>query len=160
MKTSIGCALAVMISLSCEQAAVVTIGTITSNWDSHRDGEVRIGVRVSRSSDVISLSSRLLDYITIEDESGRIDVWYNTVQRRCPPRLGATVTADGEVADIETTNPVAGETQTRPAFVAGSFAIDDEPPLADNEVRLCQLSLQEQQALAMEGPEGSRSFGR
>ena len=131
-----------MLSLGCEQAEVATIGTITSNWDSYRDREVRIeGVRVSRSSNVISLSSRLLDYITIEDQSGRVDVWYNTVQRRCPPRLGATVTADGEVVDIETTDPEAGETQTRPAFVAGSFAIDDEPPLAENEVRLCQLSL-------------------
>ena len=71
MKTSICCALAVMMSLSCEQAEVATIGTITSNWDSYRDREVRIeGVRVSRSSDVISLSSRLLDYMTIEDQSG------------------------------------------------------------------------------------------
>ena len=159
MKTSIGCALGVMMSLSCQQAEVATIGTITSNWDSHRDREVRIeGVRVSRSSDMISLSNRLLDYITIEDQSGRIDVWYNTVQRRCPPRLGATVTVDGEVVDIETTDPEAGETHTRPAFVAGSFAIDDQPPVAENEVRLCQLSLQEQQALAMDGPEGLEDY--
>jgi len=37
--------------------------------------------------------------------------------------------------------------------------IDDEPPLADGEVRLCQLSLEEQQRFAREGPKGSRIFG-
>ena len=155
MKRSIYGVLAVMMSLSCEQAEFATISTITSNWDSYRDGEVQIeGVRVSRNSDVMSLSSRLLDYITIEDESGRMDVWYDTARRRCPPRLGAAVTADGAVVDMQVTDPEAGDAETRQVFVAGSLAIDDEPPLADNEVRLCQLSLQEQQALAMEGPEG------
>ena len=103
-------------------------------------------------------SSRLLDYITLEDESGRIDVWYNTAQRPCPPRRGARVTAKGEVVDMTMTNVETGDPETRQAFVAGSFSIDDEPPLADGEVRLCQLSLEEQQRFAMEGPEGLEDF--
>jgi hypothetical protein len=145
--------------LSCEQAEFATISAITSNWDSYKDRGVQIeGVRVTRNSGVISVSSRLLDYIAIEDESGRMNVWYSTVQRRCPPRMGATVTVDGNVVDMQTTDAETGETGTRQAFVAGSFSIENEPPLGDGEVRVCQLSLEEQQMLAMKGPEALEDY--
>ena len=98
------------------------------------------------------------DYIVMEDESGRMDVWYNTAQRRCPPRLGATVTADGNVVDVAMMDIATGERVTRQVFVAGSISIDDEPPLADDEVRLCQLPMAEQQMLALEGLERLEDF--
>ena len=155
MKRSIYLALTVGTLLSCEHAEVASISAITANWEAYRGRSVQLeGLRVSRDSNVIASSSRLLDYVTIEDESGRVDVWYDVARRRCPPRLGATVTADGEVTDISATDAQTGDTATRQVFVAGSFSIVDEPPLEDGEVRLCQLSLEDQQMYAEEGSEG------
>lgn len=144
--------LVVLALLSCGRAESTPISTITSDLGSYEDGNVHIeGARVSRDPNALRLSSPLFDYIVMEDESGRMDVWYNTGQRRCPPRLGATVTADGNVVDIAMMDLATGGTETRQVFVAGSFSIDDEPPLADDEVRFCQLPMVEQQMLALEG---------
>ena len=74
-----------------------------------------------------------------------------------PPRLGATLTARGNVVDVAMMD-ATGETVTRQVFVAGSISIDDEPPLADDEVRLCQLPMAEQQMLALEGLERLEDF--
>ncbi len=93
-----------------------------------------------------------LSYVTLEDESGRIKVWYDIASRRCPPRLGATLTVTGKVA-------VKGQ-DARRVFVAKSISSANVPTLADNEVRLCQLSLQEQQIHAEEGPEALRDYWR
>ncbi len=151
--------LMVLALLSCGRADRTPIGTITSDLDSHEDGDVRIeGARVSRDSNAIRPSSRLLDYIVMEDESGRMDVWYNTGQRRCPPRLGATLTAVGNVVDVGMMDTATGGTVTRQVFIAGSFSIDDEPPLVDDEVRFCQLPMAEQQMLALEGLERLEDF--
>lgn len=82
-----------------------------------------------------------------------MDVWYDTVQGRCPPRIGAKVIADGKTKAITLLDTSIGDSATRQAFIAARFSVDDEPPLAAGEVRLCKLSLQEQQRLAMDGPE-------
>ena len=154
MKRTIYHALAVMVLVSCEHAELATISMITSDLDSYMDRKVQIeGVRVPRKSGMVSVSSRLHDYMEIEDESGRMNVWYNSAWRGCPPRLGATVIADGNVVDMQTTDTETGDTKTRQVFVAALFSIDDEPPLGDGEVRLCQLPIQEQQMFVEEGPD-------
>ena len=117
MKRTIYLALAVMVVVSCEQAELATISMITSDLDSYMDRKVQIkGVRVPRESGMVSVSSRLHDYMEIEDESGRMNLWYNTAQRRCPPRLGATVIADGNVVDMQTTDTETGDMKTRQVF--------------------------------------------
>ena len=75
-----------------------------------------------------------------------------------PPATGRQSDGERRGRGYEDDNFRNGGPGDPAGVVAGSFSIDDEPPLADGEVRLCQLSLEEQQRFAMEGPEGLEDF--
>lgn len=137
----------------CEQAEVASAAQVTANKHAYMDEVVRLkGRRVKRNDNGFLISTGRVDYVVLEDESGRIRVWYDIAKWRCPPRIGATLSAEGKV--------VASGPDKRRIFLARSMSIDSEPPLADNEVRMCQLSLNEQQIEAESGADGLRDYWR
>ncbi len=145
--------LLVMLLAGCDSTELSSAAAINAQPDAYMDGLVQLtGTHVQRNRDQFFISTGRLDYIVLEDPSARIRIWYDVAERRCAPRLGAALTVTGKV--------VAPGADARPIFVARSISADDEPPLADDEVRLCQLSLQEQQIQAEEGPEGLQEFWR
>jgi len=160
MKKFIPSILLLMPLLGCgqvEQAELSRTNEINSNPEAYMTEDVRLEgahvAHVQESEEDLELSYvNALKYVILEDESGRIKIWYGIGSRRCSPRLGATLTVTGKVA-------VKGQA-ARSIFVAKSISATNEPPLADNEVRLCQLSLQEQQINAEEGPQGLRDYWR
>ena len=159
MNKIIPCMLPLMLLLGCDgQAELSSVNEINSNREAYMDDVVRLeGVLVESDQNMVYLSVGRLDYFTLEDNSGRMRVWYDIARRRCPPRLNAVLTVTGKVVTAEV---VTTEQDTRPIFVARSISVDNEPPLAENEVRMCQLSLNEQQIHAEEGPQGLRDYWR
>ncbi len=137
----------------CGQAELSTAAAINADLEAHMEELVQLeGTHVDRNDNAFFISTGRMNYLMLEDDSGRIRVWYDIAGRRCPPRLGARLSVEGKV--------VAAEQDQRHIFAAKSISIDDEPPLADREVRMCQLSLQEQQIHAEYGPEGLQDYWR
>ena len=137
--------------LGCGKAELSSAAAINADREAYMDEPVRLeGTHVKRNNSMFVISTGRLEYLVLEDDSGRIRVWYAIAGRRCPPRLGARLTVEGKVV-------AAGQDQ-RHIFAAKSISIDDEPPLADDEVRMCQLSLNEQQLHAEYGPDGLQDY--
>ena len=146
-------ALPIVLS-ACGAPDTTAILSVSSNMNAYIDTPVTIsGTRVPRNNNIQYVSLGVLDYLSIEDDSGRINIWYDVTRRRCPPRLGATVTVTGKVV-------VSDGPQPSRQFVAQKLSVDNEPPLRDNEIRLCSLSLNEQQIHAMEGLEALHAYWR
>ena len=137
----------------CGQAELSTAAAINADGEQFMAEPVRLeGTHVARNSDVMAMPMGRMDFLELEDASGRVRVWYDIARHRCPPRLGARLTVEGKV--------VSGAEDRQHVFAAKSITIDDEPDLADNEIRLCQLSLNEQQIHAEYGPEGLLEYWR
>jgi hypothetical protein len=153
MKTRTAAILLSMLLAGCGQVERIDVSTVTENMVAHTQNLVRLeGTRVKRSRYVRAVSVGTHDYFVLEDESGRIRVWYDTVRRRCPPRLGAQVIVEGKV--VETGH------EKRLLFLARSISIEHEAPLADNEVRLCQLSRAESEIYWRGGREELLAYWR
>lgn len=135
----------------CDQTEVFSSNAINANREAFMEEIVRLeGVHVDRDDDEYAYFNGRRDYLTLEDHTGRIKVWYDTATRRCPPRLGAQITVTGKV--------MMSGPDSNPDFVANSISVDTEPALADNEVRMCQLSINEQQIYAEQGPAGLSEY--
>ena len=137
----------------CGQAELTKTAAIKADRKAYMDEEVRLeGQHVKRNSNLRLITTAPINYFVLQDDSGPIRIWYNTARRRCPPRVGAQLTVEGKVVDTKQSLGLV--------FVAESISIDDEPPLADNEVRMCQLSINEAQIEAEFGPDGLREYWR
>ena len=135
----------------CEQAKPVDAKDVTSNWEAYTDNVVQIeGKHIKRNKNLIYIPMGRLDFFVLEDNSGRIRVWYDRFRNRCPPRIDASLKVEGKV--------VTNEKDGKHLFLAKSISIEDEPSLADNEVRMCQLSMQEQQIHSREGMDGLKKY--
>ena len=88
-------------------------------------------------------------YFTIEDETGKLNVWYSG---GCPPRMGARVTVTGKV--------IKPERSTFHMFAADRLKIESSPPLGENEVRLCQLTREEFEIHETQGLEALQEYWR
>ena len=131
---------------ACGHTERVDISTVTENMAAHMEALVRLeGTRVKRNPYITMITLGTQNYFVLEDSSGKIRVWYNTLQHRCPPRLGAQVVVEGKV--VETKNA------KQKLFVARSISIESEPPLADDEIRACQLSHAESEIYQTQGLE-------
>lgn len=146
-------ALLAVCLFGCGQADLSSAAAINANKEIYMDEVVRLeGKHVKRNRNSQFISTGRIDYLVLEDDSGRIRVWYDTADWHCPPRLGAHLSVAGKV--------VAAGSDGRLIFAARSMSIENEPPLADNEVRMCQLSLDEQRIESESGPAGLRDYWR
>jgi hypothetical protein len=139
--------------LGCGQAELTSTAAIKADRKAFMDEVVRLeGRHVRRNSNMSFVTTAPVNFIVLEDESGTIRVWYNTARRRCPPRTGAQLVVEGKVV----------ESQRDPGhvFLAESITTESGPQLADNEVRLCQLSINEAQIEAEYGPDGLKDYWR
>lgn len=139
--------------MGCGKPELTSAAAIQADRTAFMDTVVRLeGRHVKRNSNVRLITTAPINYFVLEDDSGPIRIWYNTAKRRCPPRLGAQLTVAGKVVDTQR--------DLGNVFVAESISIDHEPPLAPNEVRMCQLSLNEAQIEAEFGPQGLLDYWR
>lgn len=139
--------------VGCGQAELASTAAIKADRKAYMDDVFRLeGQHVKRNSNLRLITTAPINYFVLQDDSGPIRIWYNTARRRCPPRLGAQLTVEGKVVDTKQSLGLV--------FVAESISIDDEPPLADNEIRMCQLSINEAQIEAEFGPDGLRDYWR
>ena len=135
----------------CEKAELVTARAVTADRGAYMEGVVRLqGERVKDTGLMRYITTGLLREFILEDDSGRIRVFYNSAGWRCPPRTGAKLAVTGKVV----------ENGKRLIFVAKSISIEDQLALAENQVRLCQLDRREAEAYAEQGVEGLRDYWR
>lgn len=163
MKTESMFIFSALLLLGCGRVEYASTSDIQADWGAYADREVRIaGRRVAEHSNMRLVTTGGMDYITIEDASGEMQVWYNgpRLRIRCPPRIGSELTVAGTVREISVVNPDAAEMEIRRIFAAETISIDSEPPLDSDKVRLCQLSLEEQSRYAYEGPDGLEDHWR
>ena len=137
----------------CGQAELTSAAAINADRKAFMDEAVRLeGRHVKGDPGVHLVTTAPVNFFVLEDNSGSIRVWYNTSRRHCPPRTGAQLSVEGKVVD--------SQHDLGHVFVAESISTISEPQLADNEVRLCQLSLNEAQIEAEYGPDGLKDYWR
>jgi len=132
----------------CTQSEPTTAAAIYSDLPGHLDRSVSLsGTVVRRDSRVTYVWIGAANYFTLKDESGRLNIWYG-IGMRCPPRIGSEVSVTGKVVKPDENSPYL--------FSARSVSIESSPTLGENEVRLCQLPVEELRIHEMEGPEALR----
>jgi hypothetical protein len=141
-----------LVSLSgCSRAEPVTVDSLVSDMAGYAGERVRIGGEVVRPDGRRIYVSIGNDYFTVEDDTGRIDVWYGP-GLRCPPRVGSRVEVVGRVVKPQDTS--------FHIFSAISLSIDSEPPLAEDQVRRCSLSFREIEIYETQGEEALQAYWR
>jgi hypothetical protein len=139
--------------VGCVQPELASAAKINADKEAYTDEVVRLqGRHVKENGSLNFITTAPISYFVLEDDSGKIRVWYNTARRRCPPRIGAQLTVEGKVVDTKS--------DIGHAFTAESISINDEPPLAANEVRSCQLSYNEAEIEATRGREALLAYWR
>jgi len=127
----------------------VTVEQLRGDWTGHEGRELAIeGTVVDPDSAVEYVTVAPSRYFAVDDGTGTLNVWYNAVKLRCPPREGTTVSVTGTVRKPKN--------KDFHVFAARWLEVREELPQAEHEVRRCELSYDEQRILAMQGREALR----
>lgn len=137
---------------SCKPAEPSTAAAIRSDYAGHMGRSLRVSGQVVRpSSTVRYVWVGAANYFTLEDETGRLNIWYG-VGMRCAPRIGSEVSVTGKV--------IKPEQSSIHIFSARRVSIESSPPLAEDEVRLCELSNREIEVYETQGREALEEYWR
>lgn len=136
---------AVALQAGCTHAEPATTAEIRGDFEGHVGHTLRITGEVVPEKGPISYVSIGGAYITVDDGSGPLNVWFGR-GGGCAPQKGSSVVVDGEVTKPPQTDFYV--------FAARKIDVRSAPPLEKDEVRLCMLSREEQETYWREGQEG------
>lgn len=133
-----------LLVVACARAEPATVQEIKSDMAGNVGRTVRLEGQVVRDeSDVVYVSIGD-NYFTLRDRTGAINVWYGPTLH-CAPMRGSRVSVVGKVMKPEQT--------AFHIFGATRLKVESSPPLGENQVRLCSLSIEDQQTYQLYGIE-------
>lgn len=140
---------ALALVAGCGSGEPATAAAITHDYSGHMGRTLHIDGTVVRYTGAVTyVWIGLADYFTVEDSTGRINVWFGMMT--CKPRIGSRVTVVGKV-----TKP---EKASFHIFNLKRLKVHSSPPVGKDEVRECMLPREEQEIYGREGIEGLQYY--